>query len=76
MAGSFVALIVQLIRALTGGAVTGVAVSISGIYFLLGAMFVCVGVLGSYVGRIYEETKNRPLYIVDEFYQKGGGPQA
>ena len=30
-----------------------------------GIMLIAIGVVGDYVGRFYEETKNRPLYIVD-----------
>ena len=34
---------------------------------LIGAVqFVLIGIVGSYVGRIYEEVKRRPLYIVSE----------
>ncbi len=36
------------------------------ITFIGGMNLMSIGVLGSYIGRIYEESKNRPLYIVDE----------
>ncbi|HQU09493.1 MAG TPA: glycosyltransferase family 2 protein [Opitutales bacterium] len=31
-----------------------------------GMQFMCIGVLGEYIGRIYSETKGRPLYFVSE----------
>lgn len=48
-------------RAITGWASTFVAV-----LFLGGVQLICVGILGEYIGRIYEEIKGRPLYIIDE----------
>jgi polyisoprenyl-phosphate glycosyltransferase len=35
------------------------------VLFLSGIQLVAIGVLGEYVGRIYEEVRDRPLYIID-----------
>jgi dolichol-phosphate mannosyltransferase len=36
--------------------------------FLVGCQFVGMGILGAYIGRIYEETKRRPIFIVEEAF--------
>jgi len=42
---------------------TSVMVSI---YFIAGLLFANLGLIGFYLGKIFDETKNRPLYIIDE----------
>lgn len=36
------------------------------IFFLGAVQLVCIGILGEYIGRIYEEVKGRPLYTIGE----------
>ena len=37
------------------------------IFFVGGLIFANLGLIGLYIGKIYDETKNRPIYIVKEF---------
>ncbi len=43
----------------------GFTALIAAVTFLSGVLLFFLGVIGEYVGRIYEETKARPIYIVD-----------
>jgi dolichol-phosphate mannosyltransferase len=47
-------------------AVTGFTTLLTMMMFLGGVQLVSIGILGEYVGRIYEEIKQRPLYVVQE----------
>ena len=59
------------IRALAFGISTpGYASLIAMITFLSGVQLLCVGLLGEYIGRIYMETKQRPVFIVAEDSQE------
>lgn len=64
----FVIAAVFIVRRLLGHdpAVTGFTTLLSMSMFLGGIQLVCVGILGEYIGRIYEEVKQRPLYVVGE----------
>lgn len=47
-------------------ALTGLAIILMAIFFLGSIQLVSIGILGEYVGRIYEEVKGRPLYTLGE----------
>lgn len=38
------------------------------ILFLSGGQFIILGVMGEYIGKIYNEVKNRPPYLIQEYY--------
>jgi len=45
--------------------VRGWASTVVAVLFVGGVQLVCVGLIGEYVGRIYDEVKHRPLYVAD-----------
>jgi len=46
--------------------ITGFTTTIVCVLFLGGVQMIAIGILGEYIGRIYEEIKQRPLYVVRE----------
>jgi dolichol-phosphate mannosyltransferase len=55
----------QLVRTLVWGiAVPGWTSVIVSLYFIGGLLFMNLGVVGLYVGKIFDETRRRPLYVV------------
>lgn len=60
------AVVVIIMRAITGAAFLGQASTLIAVLFLGGVQLISLGILGEYIGRIYDEVKGRPLYIVRE----------
>jgi polyisoprenyl-phosphate glycosyltransferase len=63
---ALIAIPVVVIKKVAGGYVPGIA-SITIVVLLLGGIqLLTIGVMGEYVGRSYEESKRRPVYVVRE----------
>jgi polyisoprenyl-phosphate glycosyltransferase len=56
-----------------GESVQGFPTIMAVVLFLGGVQLMALGVIGEYLGRLYLEAKQRPLYLVQE-WQGGGGP--
>ena len=60
-------LLYALISYFTGSAVAGWTAIVCSIWLLGGLQMLCLGVVGSYIGKIYSEVKARPRYRVEEY---------
>jgi glycosyltransferase involved in cell wall biosynthesis len=58
--------VVVYMRVTGSGAFFGQATTLIAVLFLGGVQLICVGILGEYIGRLYDEAKGRPLYITRE----------
>jgi polyisoprenyl-phosphate glycosyltransferase len=67
----FVALFEIGLRIFTGYNLPGYTSTIFAILFLGGVQLITIGILGEYVGRVYDEIKGRPLYLVAENVGRG-----
>jgi len=62
--------IVIILRIAGSQAFFGQASTLLAVLFLGGVQLMSLGILGEYLGRIYDEVKGRPLYIVSEAPEK------
>ena len=59
-------LVVIVMRLIGNQAFFGQATTLIAVLFLGGVQLISLGIMGEYVGRLYDEAKGRPLYIVRE----------
>jgi len=52
------------LKLFTESAVPGVTIILSAVIFIGGMQLIFFGILGEYIGRIFEQSKSRPLYVV------------
>ncbi len=63
---SCIALLYALISKICGAAVPGWTAIIASVWLLGGVQLLCLGVLGGYIGKIYQEVKARPRYRIEQ----------
>ena len=65
---SIIGMIIVIIRKIVepGSSAFGWASMVCIILFLGGIQLLCLGIVGRYIGRIYMQTKKRPIYIIKE----------
>jgi len=51
-------------------AASGVFTLFAVLFFLVGAQFVAFGLLGEYLGRIYQEVRARPRYVISAILER------
>lgn len=56
----------SLIRKVAGNTVDGWTFLSISIWFIGGVQMICIGIIGEYVGKVYNEVKKRPRYIISE----------
>jgi dolichol-phosphate mannosyltransferase len=69
-ASTCIATLLALSMLFTRSAVAAAALGIAGAVFFVGSLLLLsLGVLGEYVGRIYDEVRNRPLSLISEVHR-------
>lgn len=63
-------------RLVSGEAIIGWASTMTSILFIGGIQLVSVGIIGEYIGRIYNETKARPAWVVARYRNLEAGRRA
>ena len=60
-------------RWLIGPEAEGVFTLLALLFFLMGVTISCIGIEGEYVGRIYQEVRKRPRYVIRKVYEEAIG---
>lgn len=76
LVGGLYLLYVLAVRALSDAAVPGWTSVAAAVLILGGVQLACIGIIGQYLGRMYEEVKGRPLFLVWEHTRAMGADRA
>lgn len=64
---SIFAIIWTICVKIAGNSEAGWSSTVCSIWFIGGLQLLALGIIGEYIGKIYEEVKHRPRYIIEEF---------
>ena len=67
--------VVIILRSLTETELLGQASTLVAVLFLGGVQLISLGVLGEYLGRVYDEVRGRPLYIISQAPEEKPGSE-
>ena len=68
---AFLYLATVFVQYAAGITVPGFATIMVAILLLGGVQLICLGIIGEYIGRIFNEIKPRPIYIIDKIRRDG-----
>ncbi|MEO5950657.1 MAG: glycosyltransferase family 2 protein [Candidatus Saccharimonadales bacterium] len=69
---AFIYIIYIVIRTIFFGSdLAGYPSTMAVMLFIGGVQLLSLGIIGEYIGRIFNETKNRPLYFIEELHKSG-----
>jgi dolichol-phosphate mannosyltransferase len=71
---AFLYLLSVFVQKLRGITVPGFATIMVAMMFLGGVQLICLGIIGEYLGRVFNECKPRPVYVVEELIGSPLGP--
>jgi dolichol-phosphate mannosyltransferase len=66
---AFIYLVSVFVQRAMGYTVEGWATIMVAMLFLGGVQLICIGIIGEYIGRIFNETKSRPMYVIESIHQ-------
>ncbi len=69
---SVLMLLYTLISFIAGRTVTGWTSTLASIWLIGGIQLLSLGVIGEYIGKIYNESKHRPRFIIDRYLNGDG----
>ena len=66
---SLIGVLIAIVARVLGGAIQGQGTTVIVVLLLGGIQLIFLGVIGEYLGRIYDEVRARPLYIVHDLLE-------